>query len=407
MLKEKNGNTIYLLFFDASMFLYIFFSVLGYTELSVGAGMAQIFIQVLIIGIWIWNVNIYDYLFLWPLVVAVGIIPLIMILLGVYSFFTAQNLEYIIFFIFNLMFICCIVDRFKNNIQRLIELWFWTLNIVLGMLMFLYRGISLNLSFLLQAMISNQRYGNNIIQRYGMGFKNVNTMALFAVILIVCSIYLFFKRKYRAFTILDVVFGIVLIINAESRAPLLVLFGVMVLFFIRNIKGEKTRRIFSTLYLVIVISFTVLFVVLLFCKNSGNYLYTLVDEISSYRLSFGTQAIEFVRSHGSTLFGVGPLSSSYITNNIFNMALTLDNSIEYYLFTLGWIGLFIVYTFLAWCLYKIMSVNRLDNRFAICIFDFYFLYSIFENTIFIPKSLLSLFCLTVILIYVLKSNKTI
>ena len=81
MLKEKNGNTIYLLFFDASMFLYICFSVLGYTELSVGAGMAQIFIQVLIIGIWIWNVNIYDYLFLLPLVVAVGIIPLIMILL--------------------------------------------------------------------------------------------------------------------------------------------------------------------------------------------------------------------------------------------------------------------------------------------------------------------------------------
>lgn len=88
MLKGKNGNTIYLLFFDASMFLYI---LLGYTELSVGTGMAQIFIQVLIVGIWIWNVNIYDYLFLWPLVVAVGIIPLIMILLGIYSFFTAQN----------------------------------------------------------------------------------------------------------------------------------------------------------------------------------------------------------------------------------------------------------------------------------------------------------------------------
>ena len=146
-------------------------------------------------------------------------------------------------------------------------------------------------------------------------------------------------------------------------------------------------------------AFSLFFLWMLSETMNSSHIYGYIDELSSYRLSFGTQAINFVRDHSSTLVGVGPMSTSYLTTAIFGETIKLDNSFEYYLFSIGWIGLTVVYAFYVWLMIKVSQVKNIRYRtIGLVIMTFYFMYSIFENDIFIPNSPLSQFCLVIVFI---------
>ncbi len=268
-------------------------------------------------------------------------------------------------------------------------------------LLVIYRGLSLNLSYLLKATLTNQRYGLFLAeQRYGMGFLNVNTLALFAMLLVFCSCYSLHKKKYKLFSIFDLLFAFILILNAESRTPFVLIIVLAVSLMIVNLKNDIRRYQIQNIILGLEIIFAFLFAKLFISGDTSSILYQEMDVFSSYRLSFGTAAISMLKSNDSLIFGIGPLNSSYITEKVFGNVLTLDNSLEYYVFTLGIIGAILIFCYLFYLFYQVnISLSKLGFITA----TFYFSYSFFENTIFLPISAVSLFCLVIIFAIVKRS----
>lgn len=385
---------------DVCMFLYVISLVLSYTELSSKMSIIRIILQLMIIGASVWFIDFKSYVFIFPLIAIIVVWPLILVILGVYNIAEKQVIEYGIYFMFSILFIVCVANNYQFSIMTFIKIWFFALNTALILLWGIFKGLSLNVSFLFNAMLSNQRYGDSLlVQRYGMGFLNVNTLALFAALLILTAIILSFNRKYLILLILDVIWAFLLILNAESRTPLIILMTIIMFLAIQRVKKHRIRKFLNFMFLGAIVVFSLFFLWMLSETMSSSYMYRYIDELSSYRLSFGTQAINFVRDHSSTLVGVGPMSTSYLTTAIFGETIKLDNSFEYYLFSIGWIGLTVVYVFYIWLMIKVSQVKNIRYRtIGLVIMTFYFMYSIFENDIFIPNSPLSQFCLVIVFI---------
>lgn len=385
---------------DVCMFLYVISLVLSYTELNFKMSIIRIVLQLIIIGACIWFVDFKSYVFLFPLIAIIVVWPLILMLLGVYNIAEKQIIEYGIYFIFSIFFIVCVADKYQTNITSFIKVWFFSLNTSLILLWIVFKGLSLNVIFLFNAMLSNQRYGDNLLaQRYGMGFLNVNTLALFATLLILTVILLSVNRKYLFFLTLDAIWAVLLILNAESRTPIIILMATIFFIIIQSLKKQKIKKLLNFIFFGAISTFSLFFLWMLSETMNSSHMYGYIDELSSYRLSFGTQAINFVREHSSTLVGVGPMSTSYLTTAIFGETIKLDNSFEYYLFSIGWIGLIVVYGFYIWLMKKVSQAKNVKYRtIGLVVTIFYFVYSIFENDIFIPNSPLSQFCLVVVFI---------
>ena len=80
-------------------------------------------------------------------------------------------------YLFYLILVICLSNVYENRLGTFIFVWQVSLTLVFLSLLVIYRGLSLNLSYLLKATLTNQRYGLFLAeQRYGMGFLNVNTL---------------------------------------------------------------------------------------------------------------------------------------------------------------------------------------------------------------------------------------
>lgn len=401
----KEKQNVYNYFFDFIIFIFLFFSILGYSKLIAGSSVIKIVCQVIIIVVGIKQLNIKKYLFLWPLLLTFLLMPLVLIICGIYSNNIQQIIDFVLFFLFNLLFIIIVTQKYSTNIQCFLRICFKALNLSLFLLLFLFRGLSLNIPYLVSAMVSNERYGGDLLlERYGMGFQNPNTFAMFASILLMLSIYFIVIRKYIFISFIDILFSFLCIFNSESRTPFFVI-GLSILYFlILQIKNKKIKVVIELFFYLALGIFSILIIYLLVnLNNNMNSLFIVLNNITSNRLSFGQEALNTVTKFSNVLFGIGPVSGKYITNNIFGNNITLDDSFEFYLFTIGWIGLIFIYSLLIWILRKLRKEeNKYLQTLGLVTFVFYFSYSLFENTIFIPNSTLSNICLIIIFSIVIR-----
>lgn len=380
---------------------FIICTAMSYTERPLGTTNGKFLIGLIIIGCTITNIDFSKYKWIIMLIVVSILFPLVLMVFGIYNFNMLQSLEYTLLYLFYLILVICLSNVYENRLGTFIFVWQVSLTLVFLSLLVIYRGLSLNLSYLLKATLTNQRYGLFLAeQRYGMGFLNVNTLALFAMLLVFCSCYSLYKKKYKLFSIFDLLFAFILILNAESRTPFVLIIVLAISLMIVNLKNEIRRYQIQNIILGLEIIFAFLFAKLFISGDISSILYQEMDVFSSYRLSFGTAAISMLKNNDSLIFGIGPLNSSYITEKVFGNVLTLDNSLEYYVFTLGIIGAILIFCYLFYLFYQVnISLSKLGFITA----TFYFSYSFFENTIFLPISAVSLFCLVIIFAIVKRS----
>lgn len=149
------------------------------------------------------------------------------------------------------------------------------------------------------------------------------------------------------------------------------------------------------LFFIIIFS---IFFALCVTKGISSMIYQELNSISSMRLYFSTKALDFVRSVGSIWFGVGPMSTSFVTTEIFGNNLTLDSSIGYNLFSFGIVGTIIIFTYIFLLLLK--EFNNNEQYLVI----YFIVYAMFENSIFIPSSLLSCFGCIILFIFMRMRN---
>lgn len=388
-------------FINLTLGALIIFTGLGYTENTFGSSILKYVAGFVLIIATISSVKINNYKWIIYLILVMCVWPLILMMFGLYNIAMQQSIGYIFLFIYYLVLIICLSNYYANNVINFITVWQVSLTGLLFSLLILYGGISLRLGYLLHLTLTNQRYGGNLLeQRYGMGFVNVNTLALFSMLLIFCSCYQLYKRKRIALSFIDIVASIIFILNAESRTPLILIVILFLLFLIENIKHKNLRINIENIVLFIEIITTILFAVL-FINGQGSSLYQNINEMSSSRLLYGTVAFKYLKLFGNVFFGVGPLNTSYITGEIFHNMATLDNSIEYYVFTLGIVGTILVYSYL---FYLFVKVNKSGSKMGFVTSTFYFIFSIFENAIFLPISAVNLLCLTIIFIILRNEN---
>lgn len=296
-----------------------------------------------------------------------------------------------------LLFVVSISSTYKNSINNIVNIWYYALNLSFLILFLLYKNISLNLMYLLHVIFSNDRYGSDkLVQRYAMGFTNINTFSLFASILLVCTLYQLIHHKNLILSSIDIVASIIFILNAESRASLVVILFLILVYIVISIKNKGVRSVLGIATVAILLCYSVTYVYLMLSANRISYLYNIIDSLSSFRLSSASQALDTLSRYGNLMLGVGPMSTTYITDNIFYKSLALDGSLQYYIFTVGIVGMVFIYSYFGYIFFKILKVGQ---KYAIIVITFYFVYSLFENILFIPNSTASIFCLSLIFTY--------
>lgn len=395
-------NKVHEKLINCLLFLYVFSLVLSYTELSSLTNISKFIIQIFVIFIELPRIDMRKYYLMWPLVLSLVVLPLFISITGIYSISMSKVIAFIFYFLLTLFFWIALINCYLDKLGDFINIWYFTLNITFCLLFFIYKGISLNISYLINAMLTNQRYGGNIlIQRYGMGFNNVNTFALFASLLIVCSAFELINKKFITLAIIDILTGILFILNAESRTPLVALGLMFLVWIIQKIKCDGLKQVLNSLILISGIIFTAFFIWLLFSGSSSS-LYSLIDSITSSRLTFGNIALNSIKDNlYSLLFGVGPMNTSYITESLFGGSISLDNSIEYFLYTVGIVGLIIIAAFFIWLVYRTCKNDGKNVDFIRALVCYLVVYSFFENCIFIPGSPICLFCIVILFIHLL------
>lgn len=383
-------------------FIFIVFSISSYTEYGSEMKILKNICQILIIIIALFKVKLKKFKWTIPIILVLIVYPLILITFGIYKFYPLQVLMYLGMVLINILFYIVLSDFYFDKFDTFIYIWQLSSLVTLLVLLIIYRGISLNIPYMLKAVITNERYGSSlIVQRYGMGFNNVNQLALFSSILMVCSIYFIYKKKRIIFSIVCSILSFIFICNSESRAPFVALGLSIIVLIIINMKSIKLKKILlNTIYLSILL-FSIYFAYYAFNGATLSSTYQNLNNISSMRLYFSSQALSFARSIGTKWFGVGPMSTSFVTHEVFGSTLTLDNSLGYCLFSYGIVGTIIIVMILVYFIRSIYSNNNV-NYFII----YFITYAIFENALFIPNSLLSCFgCVIIFILMRIKNEK--
>lgn len=397
----NNKDNIFSRAIDVFFALLLTFTTLGYTQISTGSTVIRYICGALIIILVLPRLHFENYQWAISLLLIQCFIPIILMIFGLYNYDMEQSIAYIGLFIFYLLLVICLAENYYKRVAHLLFIWQVTLSTVLLALLVFFRGISLNLGYLLNNTISNQRYGSSLlVQRYGMGFKNVNTLALFSMLLIFCSCVSLYHRCRICLSLIDILASIIFILNAESRTPLVLILVLLICYLVIKLKNLQLRLYLKNIVTVCEIIFSIIFATLVISGKTTSF-YLTIDNLSSYRLSYGSSAINMLKNAGDELIGIGPLNSSYVMHTVFGDTLTLDNSIEFYLFTIGIIGAILIFTVFFFLCFKVNKTGS-NLGFVTCIF--YYCYSIFENAIFLPVSAISLLCFT-IMIMVIRNDR--
>lgn len=380
---------------------FIVFSVASYTGIGGAMKIIKNIFEILITIVTISKVRIDKFKWITPLVIMLLIYPIIFVGLGVYKLYPKQIFMYVGMLALNLLFYVVLAEYFYDKFETFIYIWQISLFSILIVLLVIYRGISLNIPYMLRSIITNNRYGSDLlVQRYGMGFNNVNQLALFSSILMTCALYFLTKKKHRFFSLVCLVMSFIFICNSESRAPFVALGVALLALVVLRLKNNFSKNVIYTFIFSCLILFSLLFSYYAIKGVSLSKTYQELNTISSMRLYFSSQALAFSELSGSLWMGIGPVSTSFVTKNIFGGTLTLDNSLGYMLFSFGVIGTILICIIV---LNYIFSVRK--QREIMYFIVFYVSYAMFENALFIPSSLLSCFgCIVLFLSLRKKAN---
>lgn len=374
----------------------IFGYVLNYSaEFSGIAGVLRLSSQGLIVLLGIWYVNIKNYYWAAPLLLAVVVLPLILMVVGVYARFTQANLSYITYFIFNSVAICCLATYFDGDVNKFIKIVSYTVLIILVSFFFRYGGLTLNIGTLFNNMINNTR---GYTERYGMGFVNVNTMGLIASIGVVGAVRNIFQKNLVLLNISAIIFYAIALVNSGARTPLLA-FGVAIIFDVILRLWTPLKLVLVTIFSGTLISVIGVIVYLSLGFGSSYKLYDLINAFTSNRLIFYTQALSIEKSFGGIWFGLGPMSTTF-AKNTFLGAITIDGSAIYYVFTLGIVGAILI---LSYSIFLVINTVKLNERIVAFLLMYNIAYALFENLLYIPNAILSMFVSVVIFIALAKN----
>lgn len=379
-------------------------SIFSYTSYSLFGQVTRLAGQFGIILFYVWRVDFAKYSFLLPILITFVLYPLFLCSIGIYSNLS-QVLAYVTFFLLFLISIICVSECYKNNISDLFHLFYITIIISLLLLFIFFRGISVNIFELLESMVSNHRYGGNIsTARVSMGFQNVNQLGLFAAILIVFAIYFLINRKHIIFNLGVLVLSLILLLNSGSRTPIFALCAFVGIYCVYELNSVTLKAFFKASIILIFLFSYLLFIYLIYFSNADPSFFQLIDELSSFRISFSQEALELTSKLGNSMTGIGIMSSSYIQNTYTGDNFAIDSSIAYYLLTIGWIGSLGLNYSVAYLTYKI---NKLSYPILSSMFGFYISYAFFENVLFTPNSGLGIIVLSITFTYLRQDNASI
>lgn len=394
--KENNVKNYVVSFL---VMLFIICSVASYTQIGSTMKIIKNIIQVLIILVTISDMRLRKYRWIYPLLLIFIIYPLLLVCFGIYNLYPFQVILYVGTLLFNIIFYMGLTEHFFNRFNNFIALWQNSLFIVLMLLLIIYRGISLNIPYMLRSVITNDRYGSDLlVQRYGMGFNNVNQLALFASLLFICSLYFMQKRQRMVFSGINLILSFILICNSESRAPFVAIGVALLMMIASNINSKFLSTLLKNCILFCLIFFGIFFCYYSFKGSELSSIYYKLNTISSMRLYFSSEALSLVELSGTKWFGIGPISTSFVTNKVFGNILTLDSSLGYSLFAFGIIGTVVIFSII---IYMILKNYKNESIFLVI---FFVTYSMFENAIFIPNSLLSCFGCVILFIFMRRKN---
>lgn len=379
-------------------------SIFSYTSYSLFGQVTRLAGQFGIILFYVWRVDFAKYSFLLPILITFVLYPLFLCSIGIYSNLS-QVLAYVTFFLLFLISIICVSECYKNNISDLFHLFYITIIISLLLLFIFFRGISVNIFELLESVVSNHRYGGNIsTARVSMGFQNVNQLGLFAAILIVFAIYFLINRKHIIFNLGVLVLSLILLLNSGSRTPIFALCAFVGIYCVYELNSVTLKAFFKASIILIFLFSYLLFIYLIYFSNADPSFFQLIDELSSFRISFSQEALELTSKLGNSMTGIGIMSSSYIQNTYTGDNFAIDSSIAYYLLTIGWIGSLGLNYSVAYLTYKI---NKLSYPILSSMFGFYISYAFFENVLFTPNSGLGIIVLSITFTYLRQDNASI
>lgn len=340
---------------DMSVFLFAVFGTLRFVpSLPIDAGWINDKAGLIIVLLTLPFINFKKNKYILSLLASLLIVTGISILGGGYKFDLQLAWEQL--FRWGSFYFIAIgmVEHYKDELERFVEIWFVALLLVLGGLSIFYASdINLNMQTLLEGMIGNVR-----MSRVSIGFMNVNNLGGFAATLIVLSMFNLLSRRsnYKVASWIAIAFGLVLLINSGARtsfvAIIATVFSGSLVFFKKDIRIKLWVLITGGYILV-----TGFLTSLLFLGDRSSAIFKAMDGFLSLRLFFGNASIEWVRDHSTwaLFFGSGIQKLQKIAEAVYEGygAISIDMSVAYYAVSFGIIGLIIIYSFWQYGLVKI------------------------------------------------------
>lgn len=401
---EKELNRNWFNFYTITAIM-VFSVIMNYTQMSAIAANARLLMEIIFVGTAFWTFKsrlLQPYIF----IIIVGCVwPLIGLLTGMYTISTKSVFLYIVFFVFYILFVCSFSFLMYKKIDVVLLIWQIVLFATLVYMALKSNELSFDLNILVNALVEDERYGNELYSRVGLGFENVNQLGLFSAVLLMISIKFIINRKYMILSMMSIPVGILLILNSGSRSPIVVLlFSGFV-----AMASYYRKTLFGKLIGISVVGLSVM-LILMFCQmvflmNKDSIFFDIINDLSSGRLSNSVDAMQLLLEKSSPITGIGPMSSTTIRQYIFSSPyndVVIDNSIIYYIFCNGVIGLFGILGFFISFTKKIWQTKE---TFPVVVCSFLGLYAMFENVFFVPNAATSIFALTIMTMYIYKKDE--
>ncbi|WP_259718857.1 hypothetical protein [Weissella confusa] len=310
--------------------------------------------------------------------------PLILVAVGIYTSHQQTIVMFAIFAAFQLLWATMIGKYFSTNPGTLLRLCQKCLLGVLTLMCIIHRTVIWRIDQLFVGMMTNTRYGDQAVGRTSLMFVNVNALGIFATLLAVISLWFIFKRDARIRDWFGIVLAAVLILNAGSRAALVV--TVLATLWLKSHSGIK-KFLVGTL-----ISILFCYTALLITNNHGGFA-LMLDDLSSHRISFGQTAVHSMFTQTTGLVGNGPVGTAYAAEHLFKYlgGIAVDNTVAFVIYSTGILGIIWFVTMSGWLIAQTIAPVARYLLFVIGS------YAVFEHVWLVPSAPLSVMLLPVIL----------
>lgn len=367
----------------------IFGFVLGYSSIfqPIGSVFKYGTMLLMITYFFRYNVDFKKYIPIISLLMPFFIVPLILVVIGVYQLNLKGILFNAFFYLMYILVSISIIETFNNIIEfvQFVNIGIFVpffLNIILS------GQVSFNIFLLLTNMVDNSRNARSFL-----GFTNPNTAGLIAMVgLVSCAIVIINKVKVPG-TLFCFLFYFVAIVNTGSRTALMSpIFGFLITGLIYSVGKLSVNKKITAICFAVGCMLVLLFFV--YNKVNISLSWDSLNELTSERLFRQIFTFRYLKNNHLLTFGIGSLNSSalYGNDNSFVNTLNTDNSPMYFLLTIGIVGILEIFTIIGLIISKIKQEN-FEGIFCLAT---WLISSLFEHTLFVPSSLFSLFFLSAI-----------